>query len=283
MAAGGRTSWLPRDAAHHDREQVVELGEEFGPVGPYLDTLLRDLAQQQRSDGHVLTGFRSLARKAFTDRETVRRVVEHGAEIGLFDGLRILDDGRRFELWCSGWAADARRGTAAVKKADQRAGKEEPAGTSPSSGGLVPSEGDMSPCVPLTRPEQTKPETPNPNVEPDDSTVARELFEHWQTVCGHPQAKPTPERLKAIRSRLRDGYTAEQVRAAIDGAAVGAFVDDKGKRHDDLTLICRNGSKLEDFIGRVNTRPRPADGGYLNELRQMHAAATASERQELAS
>lgn len=105
--AGGRTSWLPRDAAHHDRELVVELGEEFGPVGPYLDTLLRDLAQQQRSDGHVLTGFRSLARKGFTTTETVRQIVEHGHEIGLFDDLVFHEDGRRFELWCSGWEADA--------------------------------------------------------------------------------------------------------------------------------------------------------------------------------
>lgn len=259
----GRTSWLPRDAAHHDREQVVELGEEFGPVGPYIDTLLRDLAQQQRSDGHVLTGFRSLARKAFVDPGTVRQVISYGAEIGLFDDLVFHEDGRRFELWCSGWEADARRGTEAVRKADQRAAKAEAEQTRPTGEGLVPFERDKSRCVPLTRPDQTTTETPNPNVEPADSTIARELFEHWREVCHHPQAKPTQERLRAIRARLKEGYTVDQITAAIGGAAVAAFVDDRGKRHDDLTLICRNGSKLEDFIARGQAKP-PAQRGTVD-------------------
>lgn len=93
---------------------------------------------------------------------------------------------------------------------------------------------------------------PDPKLE-DDARTARELFEYWQQRCEHPQAKPTRERLAKVRSRLREGYTAEQIRAAIDGAARAAFVNDAGKRFDDLELICRNGSKLEDFIARPAT------------------------------
>lgn len=279
MAAGGRTSWLPRDAAHHDRELVVELGEEFGPAGPYIDAVLRDLAQQQRNDGHVLTGFRSLARKTFTDPELVRRVVEHGASSGLFDGFRVLEDGRRFELWCSGWSADAKRGIAAVRKADQRSNKETEE-SCPSEKGHVP---HVSPCVPLTIPNQTPTETPKPNVEFDESTAVRDLFEHWQTVCGHPRSKLTADRRRKIRARLREGYTVEQIRQAIDGAANRAFVNADGLKFDDIELICRNGAKVELFIARAAAKPPPADGGYLDELRQMHASATAAERQELAS
>lgn len=90
-----------------------------------------------------------------------------------------------------------------------------------------------------------------PDGEPDPHRRAvAELFEHWQATCGRPKAKATAERRRAVRARLADGYTVEQVRSAIDGAAVAAFVDERGKRHDDLTLICRNGSKLEDFIDR---------------------------------
>lgn len=77
------------------------------------------------------------------------------------------------------------------------------------------------------------------------------LFAYWQVRCLHPQAKLTPERGRAIVARLKDGYTEAEVRKAIDGAAVAAFVsEDNGQRYDDLTLICRNGSKLESFMER---------------------------------
>lgn len=151
----GRTSWWSRDAAHHDRELVVELGEEFGPLGPNVDTVLRDLAQQQKHSGTVRTGFRSLARKTFGTVDEVRAVVEHGAEIGLFDDLEIEPDGRRFTLRLSGWDADSETGTEAIRKRVQRAVREERKKASPTEAGHVPSERDESRSVPLTRPDQT--------------------------------------------------------------------------------------------------------------------------------
>ena len=93
------------------------------------------------------------------------------------------------------------------------------------------------------------PSSPVVGVEKTDGAHA--LFDYWRTECGHSQAKPTRERLSKIRARLAEGYTAEQVRAAIDGAARAAFTNDAGKRFDDIELICRNGSKLESFIDRT--------------------------------
>ena len=84
------------------------------------------------------------------------------------------------------------------------------------------------------------------------------MFEFWVEACrpsSTPQPKLTDERRAKLKARLREGYTTDQIRQAITGAAVGAFVDESGKRHDDLTLICRNGSKLEDFIGRAKVTP----------------------------
>lgn len=86
--------------------------------------------------------------------------------------------------------------------------------------------------------------------------VARRLFAYWQDKCGHPTAKFTPERRRKVEARLKEGYMEHQVRQAIDGAARAAFVNDAGKRFDDIELICRNGSKLEDFIGRTSAQPR---------------------------
>jgi hypothetical protein len=83
------------------------------------------------------------------------------------------------------------------------------------------------------------------------SLIARRLFEHWRTAVDKPASKFTADRRAKVESRLRDGYTEQQIRQAIDGAARAAFVNDAGKRFDDLELICRNGSKLEDFMSRA--------------------------------
>lgn len=90
-----------------------------------------------------------------------------------------------------------------------------------------------------------------PKADPYRETALR-LFEFWRERCGKAaNTKPTPERLRAVSARLRDGYTEADIRAAIEGAAVGAFETDEGRRFDDLTLICRSGSKLEDFRERA--------------------------------
>jgi hypothetical protein len=106
--------------------------------------------------------------------------------------------------------------------------------------------GDESPTPPLVEPGRldavrARGQTPEVN----------ELFAYWQQQCGHPHARLTPERKARIAARLKQGYTVEQIRQAIDGAACGAFVNEAGKRFDDIELICRSGSKLESFVERA--------------------------------
>jgi DNA-binding transcriptional ArsR family regulator len=112
---------------------------------------------------------------------------------------------------------------------------------------------------------------PDPVVVPVPQDDARALFDHWRERCGHQQAKPTRERLSKIRARLSEGYTADQIRQAIEGAGRAAFTNDTGKRFDDIELVCRNGSKLESFIARatstVATRPRAGEMSDLDRKR----------------
>lgn len=87
--------------------------------------------------------------------------------------------------------------------------------------------------------------------------VIREIFEYWQQIMDHPQSKLIAARERAIAARLREGYTVDQVKSAIDGCKRSPFHQDQndaGAVYDDLTLICRNGAKLEQFIG-FNKRP----------------------------
>ena len=80
--------------------------------------------------------------------------------------------------------------------------------------------------------------------------LAAELVAYWKKAVSKPRAKATPERIAKIKARLADGYSPDEIRRAIDGAATSEFhmgKNDAGKEYCDLTLICRNGSKLEEF------------------------------------
>lgn len=109
--------------------------------------------------------------------------------------------------------------------------------------------------------KEQKEARPNGLVNRPDADPVDVVFRYWQQTCKHPTAKLTSDRQSKVRARLRDGYTVKQLLQAIDGAAVGAFVNDNGVRFDDLELICRNGSKVESFIARATARPSGAMGG----------------------
>lgn len=79
--------------------------------------------------------------------------------------------------------------------------------------------------------------------------VAERLFEFWKEECGHPRAQLGFKREKALLARLEQ-YEPREIAMAIRGAAKAAYVDEKGVRHDDIELICRDEVKLEKFIER---------------------------------
>jgi Arc/MetJ-type ribon-helix-helix transcriptional regulator len=89
------------------------------------------------------------------------------------------------------------------------------------------------------------------------SELIREAFAYWQTHCKHPQAKLTSDRRAKMVARVHEGRTLDEFKRAIDGAVRGAFVNADGKRFDDIELICRTGSKFEDFMGRLSQQTVP--------------------------
>lgn len=98
-----------------------------------------------------------------------------------------------------------------------------------------------------------------PTVTPSGETL--EVFDYWQKKLNHPQAKLDSKREKAIKGRLKDGYTVGQLCQAIDGCSIDPFSQGKNDRQaifDDIELICRNGPKVDQFI-RIAERG-PANG-----------------------
>jgi hypothetical protein len=80
----------------------------------------------------------------------------------------------------------------------------------------------------------------------------REVFVCWCKETGRDstRTKLTPERDRRIRGRLRDGYSLADIKLAIANVARSGFhsgENDNGKVYNDLTLICRSGSQLEQY------------------------------------
>ena len=87
----------------------------------------------------------------------------------------------------------------------------------------------------------------------DASDQVHELFEYWRNAMKkNGSTKLTKTRAAKIRARLQEGYTADEIKLAINGCRASEYhqgKNDAGKIYDCLTLICRSGEKLEQFIG----------------------------------
>lgn len=110
------------------------------------------------------------------------------------------------------------------------------------------------------------------------------VFAYWQAALNHPQAKLTTERKKKIQARLTQGYSVEQIQTAIDGCRASPYhmgQNDSGTVYDDIELICRNGSKLESFISKVNQPTGGSNGRNQVPHRETHNERAARETAEL--
>lgn len=88
---------------------------------------------------------------------------------------------------------------------------------------------------------------------PDESGgPVREIFDFWANVMGKTkQTKLTQERRKKIKARLNANYTVDQIKQAIINCSNSRFhmgQNDGANLHNDLELICRNNTKLDNFL-----------------------------------
>ncbi len=96
----------------------------------------------------------------------------------------------------------------------------------------------------------------------DNIALASDLVAYWKKAVGKPKARTTAGRVQKVRARLDEGYSAEDIRRAIDGCATTPFnmgENDSAKEYNDITLICRNGEKLEAFR---DAAPAPVSDRY---------------------
>lgn len=100
--------------------------------------------------------------------------------------------------------------------------------------------------------------------------TAVRIFEYWKTTTNRLGAKPLRKRIAAVESRLREGYDEDDIRAAIDGCVGSDFHagdNPGGTRHDDLSLICRDGTNVERFASYAGHEPNPEQSTDADALR----------------
>lgn len=88
-----------------------------------------------------------------------------------------------------------------------------------------------------------------------------EIFLHWVSVMRKPinQTALSPKRKKAIQDRLKDGYSVDDIKRAIENCSQDPFSmgqNNRGKPFNDIELICRSPEKLESFMAPVKTSSR---------------------------
>ena len=86
-----------------------------------------------------------------------------------------------------------------------------------------------------------------------------EIFHYWCDSMRKNRltAKMTPKRTKAIRDRLKQGYTMDDIKLAIYNCSQDPWSmgnNDRQKPFNDIELICRSGEKLESYLDAVQQK-----------------------------
>jgi hypothetical protein len=82
-------------------------------------------------------------------------------------------------------------------------------------------------------------------------TDEEQVFSYWQEVMQKPRARMDEARRKAIRGRLRDGYSVQDLQDAIRGCRFSRFhmgENDRRKVYNDVSLICRDAAHVDQFV-----------------------------------
>lgn len=108
------------------------------------------------------------------------------------------------------------------------------------------------------------------SANPTATASCREVFAHWQAVMGKPRAHLDAKRQKAIQARLKDGYSVDRLKTAIDGCAASAWhqgANDRNRPYNDIELICRDAKRVDQFIemAHLARRDKRELDAFLNE------------------
>lgn len=99
-------------------------------------------------------------------------------------------------------------------------------------------------------PEETDPKA-RASSQQKQARAIDDIFQCWQTIMGHPNAKLDDKRRKLIRNALKTGYAVNDLKTAILGCSKTPHNmgdNDRGQRYDGLHVIFKNADQIDRFI-----------------------------------
>jgi hypothetical protein len=105
----------------------------------------------------------------------------------------------------------------------------------------------------LPKPEKIKPNSASEKKQASKQDAIQKIFKYWQTELEHPLSKLDNKRKRCIEQALKQGFTIDELESAIRGCKQSPYHmgDNKtGQVYDDLTLILRDASHIENFMER---------------------------------
>lgn len=122
--------------------------------------------------------------------------------------------------------------------------------------------------------------------EPDTS-LESEVFDYWRerraSAMGKtsgPRMQPTKGRMSKIRGRLAEGYSVDDLKAAVDGCLSRDFNVENG--YTDISLICRSQEKVEQYLHAArNGNGRPSRAMSTQEWLEREGMTAEEYKREL--
>jgi Helix-turn-helix domain len=252
-----------------------ELARAKAVQGGVLLTLLR-VADHADNNGICWPGEESLSDYTGHDERTVRRHLKKLEDDKLLHrGRQVANQGRGRAFDRIHLHLDQPDNLSGNKTGDQ---PDKPGGSTGQSKAVQPDNSDTA----LYREPPDEPSGTEPPVVPQEGDIGfpGEIFELWKRLTNrNASTKFSPKRRRAIRMRLKDGHTEDEIRRAIVGCAGsdwhmkrGKHANRDGQRHDDLTFILRSTENVERFAEMAAGTPQPTSSSPISES----AAATAA-------
>lgn len=117
----------------------------------------------------------------------------------------------------------------------------------------IPDQEELQP--PILDQEEIHPLTTNPKArassQQKQARAIDDIFQYWQIIMDHPNARLDDKRRKLIRNALKTGYAVNDLKTAILGCSYTPHNmgdNDRGQRYDGLHVIFRNADQIDRFI-----------------------------------
>lgn len=109
---------------------------------------------------------------------------------------------------------------------------------------------------------KSKANTENENEDINENVninIIEDIYKFWQKELNHPKAILTDDRKKKIKARLKEGFSEDRIKDAIQGIKNSKHhmgQNDNNMIYDDIELICRNGSNVDKFAEMNNIKQK---------------------------